>query len=538
MENNNTEYIEKSRIGSKYKYVLLWASALPVLFILSRYNYNLFHSIADGVSIAIAVCIFMIIWNSRRYLDNDYFLVTGIAFLFFAILDLLHVLGNKDMGVFPDYGNLGPALYIAGRYLLSISVLIAPFFIHRKVNAGLTLAGYSLATALIILSIFYWKIFPECFVEDSGLTSFKVVSDYLICLLFLGAIGLLLINRGAFDSGVLRLIISSLALSIVMGLTFTFYTDPFGITNTLGHFFQIGSFYLAYLAYIETSVTKPQKILYRKLKQHEEKLAENLQQLDAANINLEKEIAERKQAEQDLKTRTRQLEDAIKELESFSYSVSHDLRAPLRAIDGFSKILLRDLENTLDGDSKRKLNVVRENTEKMNLLIDDLLNLSRLGRHALNPSALDMKKLFTEAWEELSQSAPERNVNFRVGELSNATGDRNLIRQVIVNLVSNALKFTRDRDQAVIEVTSSNGGNGSVVFSVIDNGAGFDMKYYNKLFGVFQRLHSQREYEGTGVGLAIVQRIIHRHGGQVWAESKVNEGATFYFSMPVREESR
>jgi signal transduction histidine kinase len=528
-------FLKKSHISSKYIEAFIWILALPVLFFLSRYNYNLFHSIADGISIAIAVCVFMIIWNSRRFLDNNYFLFTGIAFLFFAFLDLMHVLGNKEMGVFPEFGNLGPTLYIASRYLLSISLLIAPLFINRKLNVSLTLAGYSVVTLLVLLSILDWNIFPVCIVEGVGLTSFKVVSDYITCLILLGAIGMLLVNRRSFDSRVLRLIVSSLVLSIATGLTFTLYTDPFGITNTLGHFFQIGSFYLAYLAFIDTSINKPQMILYRKLKQHEEQLDENIRQLDLANIELKNEIAERKQAERDLKMRSKQLEEANKELESFSYSVSHDLRAPLRAIDGFSEMLQRDLENVLDEESRRKLKVVRENTGKMNHLIDDLLNLSRLGRQALNPSILDMNKIFIEAWEDLCQSTPERNVSFRLEELSKAIGDRNLVKQVVLNILSNAIKYTRDRNPAVIEVGSSNG-DGSIVFSVKDNGAGFDMKYYEKLFGVFQRLHSQREYKGTGVGLAIVQRIIHRHGGRVWAEANVGKGATFYFSLQSAEE--
>ena len=275
--------------------------ALPVFYFISRYNYNLFHSLADGVSIVIAACAFTIIWNSRRLVDNHYFLYTGIAFLFFAFLDLMHLLGNKNMGVFPEYGNLGPTFYIASRYVLSISLLIAPLFINRKLNTTLMFAVYSLVTSLILLSIFYWRIFPVCIVEGVGLTPFKVVSDYIICLILLGAIGLLLINRQSFDSRVLRIIVSSIILSIATGLTFTLYTDPFGITNMVGHLFQIASFYLVYLAFIETSLTKPQEILFRKLKQNEEKLAKNLQQLDYTNAELKQEIAERKQAEEALR---------------------------------------------------------------------------------------------------------------------------------------------------------------------------------------------------------------------------------------------
>ncbi len=266
---------------------------LILLYFVGRYNYNLFHSFVDGVSIVIAVCAFTIIWNSRHLVDNNYFLFTGISFLFFAFLDSIHLLGNKDMGIFPDYGNLGPTFYIAGRYVLSISLLIAPLFINRRLNSALMFAVYSLVTSLILLSVFYWGVFPACIVEGVGLTPFKVISDYLICLILLGAIGLLAINRRSFDPRVLRIIVWSIILAIVTGLTFTLYADPFGITNMVGHLFQIASFYLIYLAFIETSVTKPQEILYRKLKQDEMKLTNT-------NIELQQEIAERKQVEEAL----------------------------------------------------------------------------------------------------------------------------------------------------------------------------------------------------------------------------------------------
>ncbi len=283
---------------ANYRTALFWMLALPILYVISRYNYNLFHSLADGATIVIAASAFTIVWSSRQRVDNGYFLYTSIAFLFFAILDLLHMLGNKNMGVFPaSYGNLGPTFYIASRYVLSISFFIAPFFIRRKLNTALLFAVYSAATALILLSVFAWNIFPASFVEGVGLTPFKVISDYVICLILLGALALLLINRQAFDTRVLKIIVASIILSIATGLTFTLYSDPFGITNTVGHFFQIASFYLIYLAFIETGLTKPQEILFRKLKQSEEQLTENLKRLDAANAELNKEIAERKRAE-------------------------------------------------------------------------------------------------------------------------------------------------------------------------------------------------------------------------------------------------
>ncbi len=277
------------------------ALALLLIYFVSRSNYNLFHSFADGASIVIAASTFTIIWNSRHRVSNDYFLFTGIAFLFFAFLNAMHLLGNKGMGVFPAYGNLGPTFYIANRYLLSVSLLCAPLFIHRRLNAPFAFGAYALICALIVLSVFYWKIFPATIVEGVGLTPFKVVSDYIVCLILAGSIILLLRRRQSFDPRVLRIIVASIVLSIAAGLTFTLYADPFGITNMVGHLFQLASFYMVYIAFIETSLTKPHEILFRELKQNEEKLIQNVQKLDDANIELNREINERKLAEEGLR---------------------------------------------------------------------------------------------------------------------------------------------------------------------------------------------------------------------------------------------
>ena len=766
--------------------------ALPILYVISRYNYNLFHSLADGATIVIAASAFTIIWNSRQRVDNGYFLYTSIAFLFFAILDLVHMLGNKNMGVFPaSYGNLGPTFYIASRYVLSLSLFIAPFFIRRKLNTALLFAVYSAVTALILLSVFTWNIFPACFVEGVGLTPFKVISDYVICLILLGALALLLINRQAFDPRVLRIIAAAIILSIATGLTFTLYSDPFGITNTIGHFFQIASFYLIYLAFIETSLNKPQEILFRKLKQNEEQLTENLKRLDAANAELNQEIAERQRAEgelrrqrewlhvtlssigdaviatdetgritfmnavaealtgwklaeasqkpvtdifsiineetrhevdspvakvllegviaglanhtllvrkdgtevpiddsaapirdangkvlgvilvfRDITERKRaeaalreseqiyrnlfnniteevhfwklvrdenrqimnwrlvdanpptlatwgrtieeikgkttdeifgpgasdhylevvrriieegvpfsfedyfphldkyfrftsiplgehfittgfditdikkaqklaeqnqiQLEITNKELESFSYSVSHDLRAPLRAITGYAQMILKKEGARFDEETRRRFQMITDNAETMGRLIEDLLAFSRLGGQSVAKSSLDMEELIGEVWQELLSINPGREMTLKIGPMQAAWGDKALIRQVYGNLLGNAAKFTQGRNPAVIEAGSYEKDHEThkTVYYVRDNGVGFDMRFYEKLFGVFKRLHSQEEYEGTGIGLALVKRIINRHGGRVWAEGEVDKGATFHFTLP------
>jgi two-component system sensor kinase len=224
---------------------------------------------------------------------------------------------------------------------------------------------------------------------------------------------------------------------------------------------------------------------------------------------------------------------ANKEMEAFSYSVSHDLRAPLRAIDGFTQILVEDYGEKLDDEGKRITGIIRASTKQMGTLIDDLLAFSRLGRQEIKKLPIDMGILATKVYQEIKQASPDRNIEFIMGVLPNVDGDTDMIRQVWVNLFTNAVKFTGKKEKAKIEVGSTSAGD-MVTYYMKDNGAGFDMQYVGKLFGVFQRLHSVEEFDGNGIGLSNVKRIIERHGGKVWAEGKVDEGATFYFTLPKK----
>jgi light-regulated signal transduction histidine kinase (bacteriophytochrome) len=225
-----------------------------------------------------------------------------------------------------------------------------------------------------------------------------------------------------------------------------------------------------------------------------------------------------------------ELESQNAELDAFSYSVSHDLRAPLRAIDGFSRILLDEYAGDLPPEGRRYLGLVSRNTQEMGRLIDGLLAFSRLGQQQLDRRAVDVEAVAREVVAELESAAAARTVEISVAALPGARADATLLRQVFRNLVSNAFKYTRERDPARIEI-GSDGGAGRAVYFVRDNGVGFDMRYADKLFHVFQRLHRAEEYEGTGVGLALVARIVKRHGGRIWAEARPGEGATFYFTL-------
>jgi PAS domain S-box-containing protein len=258
----------------------------------------------------------------------------------------------------------------------------------------------------------------------------------------------------------------------------------------------------------------------------------------AAILETNNDITERERREQEIRTlneelgkRTTELEAINKELEAFAYSISHDLRAPLRHMAGFTQLLQKNTAKLLNERNQRYVMMILESAKRMGTLIDDLLAFSRIGRSETHKTTVSLEQLVEEALAEVRPDTVGRNIVWRVGGLPAWYGDRSMLRLALVNLISNAVKFTRTRSPAEIEIGCRNQDQDQVVVFVRDNGVGFDMKYVSKLFGVFQRLHAREAFEGTGIGLATVQRIVNRHGGKAWAEGQTDKGATFYFSL-------
>ena len=251
-------------------------------------------------------------------------------------------------------------------------------------------------------------------------------------------------------------------------------------------------------------------------------LSEEKSMVSQLNAELEQRVAQR----------TAQLEASNKELEEFSYSMSHDMRTPLRALDGFSKILLDEYSDGLDDEGRRMLRVLRENSQRVGRLLDDILHYLSLERREMDPGPVDIARLASEIFAELQSKVTSSRMRLEIGTLPPAWGDSSMLRETLQNLLSNAIKFS-PADKDVVIGIGGVAAEHENIYSVSDRGVGFDMRFANKLFRVFERVHPTGQYEGSGIGLAIVKRIITRHGGRVWAESKVNEGTTIYFSLPV-----
>ncbi len=260
--------------------LLIWIPVLLGLYLTSLYSYLLFHAIVELFSITVAFGIFMIAWNARHFMQNNYFLFLGIAYLYVGGLDLTHTLAYKGMGVFPGYGpNLATQLWIAARYLEGLSLLLAPFWLGKPMRADRVIGGFSVVVALLIISIFYWNVFPVCFVQGAGLTVFKKGSEYLICLILVAAIAHMFHKRKNFDRSVFSLIVASISVTIAQELTFTLYISVYGLFNLLGHLLKIFSYYLIYRAIIETGLVKPYSLLFRDLKQNEQALRQREERL-------------------------------------------------------------------------------------------------------------------------------------------------------------------------------------------------------------------------------------------------------------------
>ncbi|HEX5337663.1 MAG TPA: MASE3 domain-containing protein [Gallionella sp.] len=507
-------------------FLLIWLIPTPDA-VRGIANYLPIHMAVEVFSIIVAMLIFGVTWNAYSSERAGNVVFIACAMLAVGLIDFVHTLSFKGMPEFitPSGPEKAINFWLAARFLAALALLVVavrPWTPLRSPRLKYALLAGSLAVTSLVcwVALFHQDVLPHTFIEGKGLTPLKIAAEYLIVAMLV--VPAILFYRQAqrgvsYDATAL---FAATAISILSELSFTLYKDVTDIFNLFGHLYKVIAYLYIYRAMFVANVREPYQRLFaaqQALHEHEAHLEELVRQRTA-----------------ELEQRNRLLEAANADLESFSYSVSHDLRAPLRAIDGFSNILQEDYAPRLDDEGKRLLGVVSDNAEKMGQLIDDILAFSRAGRLELQLGELDMCNLVQDVWRGLEPQRAGRVIEFRLAELPAACGDHAAMRQVFQNLLSNAIKFTRGREPAVVEVGCESSATGNIYY-VRDNGAGFDMACADKLFGVFQRLHGVQEFEGTGIGLAIVRRFIEKLGGRVWADAKVGEGATFRFTLPQCE---
>jgi signal transduction histidine kinase len=516
--------------------------SIVALFLISQTNYLLFHGIVEVFAIAIAVAIFVIAWNSRGIMENNYLLFLGIAFLFVAGFSLLHTLAYRGMGVFPTYGaNLATQLWIITRYIFSISLLVAVLFVCRKIHVKATFASYSLISILLLASVFYWGNFPQAYVEDAGLTLFKISSEYIIAGILGASIIALFQYRNELGRRIVNPIILSMALSIVAEMAFTLYVDTYGITNVVGHLLIVVSFYLIYKALVETALSKPYQFLFRSLKQSENKLANRAEELTQTNMQLEKALAERKVMSEQLEQygkrlellvekKTMQLRDAerLAAIGETAGMVGHDIRNPLQAV--VSELYLQRQEVTAlpDGEAKLSLQESIRNIETNLYYIDKIVaDLQDYSRPIVPlKQKIEIEKIIEHALTIVS--IPD-NIKILISldkELPMIEADAVMMRRIISNLIQNAVQAMPKGGELSISARHK---DYQVLISIGDTGEGMSMEAQGKIFTPLFTTKSK----GQGFGLAVVKRLTEAQGGTVNYQTQQGKGTTFTIQLPT-----
>ena len=473
------------------------------------------HTFLETVSIVVSALVFAC--GSLRLTRRSAGSVTLVSSLFLgvALLDFLHVLSFEGMPAFitPSGGGKAISFFLAARVLAALAMLVIALRPWRRASRPAhwrVTAAAMLFVAAVSVAGFLPAVKALFFVPGQGLTALKIAAEFLLVGLYaLAALAFLRRVREPQPFPVMELFTAA-ALMGVSELCFTLYSTPMDQYSNLGHLWKVAAYLFVFRAVLRYVVQGP----YLLLRQARRDLV-------VLNATLERRVRER----------TAQLEAANRNLESFAYSVAHDLRAPLSAINGFSGALARSGGGGLGGQEQHYLDRIRVNSRRMSDMIDAILALARLSRSTVKPAPLDLSALAAEVLDDLRRAEPGRRVEAQIQSPLPVVGDRTLLRAALQNLIGNAWKFSAERELARIEVGSCVLPDGRLAYYVRDNGAGFDMAQAPDLFALFQRLHPDDRYPGHGIGLVNVQRIVALHGGQVWAEAAPGEGATFYFTL-------
>ncbi len=504
--------------------VLGGAFVLVGLYLTSLHSYLLFHTLIELFTIVVAMGVFVIAWNARAYLANNYVLFVGLSSAFVAFIDLLHTVAYRGMGVLGDgRHDLSTQLWVAGRYLQTASLVVAPFLLRRRVAAGIMAAALGVATALLLLSIFYWGVFPTAYVEGTGLTAFKRVSEYVICLLLLAAVALLARKRAELDPTVWRLLNVYLVLTVASELAFTEYVSVYGGMNLVGHLLRLVAFWALYRALIVIGLAEPYALLLRSLKLSEQQATGYAAELERRNEAL-------KRSERQLRQDAVALQSRNEELDAFARTVAHDLKNPLSVIVSASSFLRGEMGDVPPDRAKDLLERVQSTALAMNRIVDGLLLLSQVRKAEAPRGPVDMAAVVRNTENRLSEMIRDSAATVvHPDEWPAALGYGPWLEEVWSNYIMNALKYGGRPPR--VELGASRMPDGGVRFWVRDNGEGLAPDLQERLFVPFTRLETHGT--GHGLGLSIVFQIVEKLGGTVGVDSQRGAGCTFYFTLPA-----
>ena len=544
---------ETKTVEGKQVKIIAGGLILFGLYLTGLYNYLLFHSLAEIFSIVVAFGIFVVAWHSRRMLDNNYLLFIGIGYLFVGGLDLSHTLAYKGMGVFQGYGaNLSTQLWIAARYVQSLSLFIAPLVLDRKLRFNFVLLCYALVVIILLGSIFYWNIFPVCYVEGIGLTPFKKISEYLISLILVGSIVLLNRKQEEFERDIFRLLVASIIITIGAELAFTFYVSVYGLSNLIGHYFKLISFYLIYRAVVRTGIESPADILFFELKQSEEALKEQSMRLEEmvqegtaelvkTNAELKKEIEEHKQAQEALQESEAQLQQARKmeAIGTLAGGIAHEFNNALGSITmavGLIEKNYSDHENMAE-----YIETLKASADRMVLLIRHLLAYAEKGKYTAE--IVSLNDLAEDALTSIRHTiSPSIRVETNLAHnIFNIEANPTQIKMMMSAVVANAAEATEGPgririltgNEAVDEEFAKTRPDAKpgryACLSIEDEGKGMDEETKARLFDPF---FSSR-FQGRGLGMAAVYGIVKNHGGWISIDSEPGRGTAVRIFLPA-----
>lgn len=533
---------------------LKWETVLPIFLIfllpaLSFYSFILFHSIAEIFSIVVAGGMFMVAWNSRQFMKNNYLLVLGIAYLFIGIIDLVHMLSYKGIGLFSDFGaNLPTQLWIAARYMESFSLLIAPFFYNKKLNGFYIFSIYTLVTALVFCSIFVFQIFPDCFIEGSGLTLFKKGSEYIISIVLTCSIFAVYSIKKEFDEHVLKLVITSIVITVLAEISFTFYISVYGVSNLAGHLLKVLSFFLIYRALVETGFKRPYDLLFRNLKKSEQQLIEHqgllekivkerTHELTIANQNLKQDLIKRKKLEAQLRQAYK-----MESIGTLASGIAHDFNNILASVIGFTEMTIAEIKK--DSPVYQNMTHVLSAGLRAKELVQQILTFSR--QEEKEPKPVQLKPLIEEVLKLIRASLPS-SIKIEQDLKGNPVimADTIEIHQVLMNLCTNAGHAMEEKggtlmvELASIEIDKDDTLSEKikpgpyVLLMVNDTGCGMSDHVKQRLFDPF--FTTKQRGQGTGMGLSVVHGIISSFDGSILVYSRPGEGSTFKLFFPAVE---